>query len=51
MKEILKNLKVVVDRREKALEGNDLSDIEDLNATDTFEHCKNMVEYDLDFII
>ena len=55
MKEILKNLKAVVDRREK-LQGEGKAfhpdTPEDLkNAIDTFfEHCKNMVEYDLDFI-
>ena len=55
MKEILKNLKAVVDRREK-LQGEGKAfhpdTPEDLKvAIDTFfEHCKNMVEYDLDFM-
>lgn len=55
MKEILKNLKAVVERRDKALEEGKAfhpDTPEDLkNAIDTFFiHCKNMVEYDLDFM-
>ena len=55
MKQVLKNLKEVVDRREKLhAEGKSFhpDTPEDLKkAIDTFfVHCKNMVEYDLDFI-
>lgn len=55
MKEVLKNLKNVIDRRDKALEAGKAfhpDTPEDLKkAIDTFFiHCKNMVEYDLDFI-
>ena len=55
MKEILKNLKAVIDRREK-LQGEGKAfhpdTPEDLKvAIDTFfEHCKNMVEYYIDFM-
>ena len=55
MKQVLKNLKQVVQRRDKALEEGKAfhpDTPEDLKvAIDTFfEHCKNMVEYDLDFM-
>jgi hypothetical protein len=55
MKEILKSLKSVVDRREK-LEEQGKSFHPDTpkdlkNAIDTFFiHCKNMIEYELDFM-
>jgi len=55
MKQVLKNLKQVVQRRDKALEEGKAfhpDTPEDLkNAIDTFFiHCKNMIEYDLDFM-
>ena len=55
MKEILKNLKEVVDRRtELKSQGKSFhpDTPKDLQvAIDTFfEHCKHMIEYDLDFI-
>ena len=55
MKQVLKNLKQVVQRRDKALEEGKAfhpDAPEDLkNAIDTFFiHCKNMIEYDLDFM-
>ena len=55
MKQVLKNLKEVVQRRDKALEEGKAfhpDTPEDLKtAIDTFFiHCKNMIEYDLDFM-
>lgn len=55
MKQILKNLKDVIDRRDKlhkqgkAFHPDTPKDLQ--VAIDTFfVHCKNMIEYDLDFI-
>ena len=53
MKEIMKNLKTIIDRRE-SMENNGMhpNTPEDLAvAIDTFfENCKMMIEYDLDYI-